>query len=269
MLICPVCKNSLHKQGKSYLCSLGHCFDISKKGYVNLLQSSSSKKHGDDKLMAKSRQAFLNTGAYAPLLNEICKLTENRKNIVDIGCGECYYSQGIFDHNSKIGYPTQIVSIDISKETIEVAAARTKGKDITLAVAGCTKIPIQNSSVDCAVSVFAPISETELCRILKDDAILVRVTPAKEHLIELKNAVYDNPIYNDKLDLQLNGLRVIEFKRLTYKFSVTDTENIINLFTMTPYYYKTSKSDLGKLDKIKSLYITADFDITVYKKDIT
>ena len=35
--ICPVCGKLLSKNEKMYFCSSGHNFDISKKGYVNLL----------------------------------------------------------------------------------------------------------------------------------------------------------------------------------------------------------------------------------------
>ncbi|MBO5859322.1 MAG: methyltransferase, partial [Clostridia bacterium] len=59
--ICPVCKNDFFKEDKSFKCSSGHCFDISKFGYVNLLMSSKSslKHHGDDRLMVRARRDFL------------------------------------------------------------------------------------------------------------------------------------------------------------------------------------------------------------------
>lgn len=51
MFICPVCKNELNKTGKSFICSNGHCFDMAKSGYVNLLLKSTGVNHGDNKLM--------------------------------------------------------------------------------------------------------------------------------------------------------------------------------------------------------------------------
>ena len=36
-LICPVCKQQLNKENKSYKCDSNHCFDMAKEGYVNLL----------------------------------------------------------------------------------------------------------------------------------------------------------------------------------------------------------------------------------------
>ena len=52
-------------------------------------------------------------------------------------------------------------------------------------------------------------------------------------------------------------------KKLTYMFTCSDVKS---LFLMTPYAFKTSTSDMAKLDKIDKLDITADFDIFVYKK---
>lgn len=65
MLICPVCKKQLSKSGGSYVCPEKHSFDISRRGYVNLLQSQSPKNHGDDKQMAAARREFLNGGFYS------------------------------------------------------------------------------------------------------------------------------------------------------------------------------------------------------------
>ena len=98
-LICPVCKQDLEKENRTYKCSNNHCFDIAKQGYVNLLQSQQSKlkRHGDDKLMINSRTAFLDKGYYKPLQKEICQkllkhLGENPV-VLDAGCGDCYYKE--------------------------------------------------------------------------------------------------------------------------------------------------------------------------------
>lgn len=66
---CPVCKEELKLDGRTYRCINNHCFDCAKQGYVNLLQSnkSKSKRHGDDKLMIEARTEFLNTDSYKPL----------------------------------------------------------------------------------------------------------------------------------------------------------------------------------------------------------
>lgn len=263
MLICPICKKYIKLRDKSYYCDNNHCFDISKKGYINLLmsQASHSKVHGDDKLMTIGRRDFLNKGYYEKLLERISFYAKNSKYFVDVGCGEGYYTCGIFDRIM----PKEIIGVDISKDIISSACTRAKGKDITFVVASCSKIPVADNSTDCIISVFAPIDDNEFCRILSDDGIIIRVTPGINHLIELKKAVYDNPLVNQPVDLHINGLKIISDESIDYSF-IADNSDIKNLFMMTPYYYKTSKQDKQKLDNIEKLSITAQFKITIYKK---
>ncbi len=81
---CPVCKEELKLDGRTYRCINNHCFDCAKQGYVNLLQSnkSKSKRHGDDKLMIEARTEFLNTDSYKPLCDLMCELLSFYKNFI-------------------------------------------------------------------------------------------------------------------------------------------------------------------------------------------
>ena len=80
MLICPVCGNPLEFQNNVARCSLGHCFDVAREGYVNLLRSSKSGDLiGDDKASARCRRDFLNKGYYASLKDALCQLFGERK----------------------------------------------------------------------------------------------------------------------------------------------------------------------------------------------
>ena len=53
MYKCPVCNEVLNQIDKSYKCLNGHCFDVNKKGFVNLLlaNQSHSENPGDSKEM--------------------------------------------------------------------------------------------------------------------------------------------------------------------------------------------------------------------------
>ena len=42
-LTCPVCGGVLHREERSLRCGAGHCYDIARQGYVNLLRSNQSK----------------------------------------------------------------------------------------------------------------------------------------------------------------------------------------------------------------------------------
>jgi len=262
MFTCPKCHKKLNITDKSYRCDSGHSYDIAKKGYVNLLMSQVSKNrhHGDDKLMAVARREFLDKGYYLPLARAVCDRVRGR-TVGDIGCGECYYLSYIKDNIED----SLCVGIDISKEILEVASARTKPRGIITAVASGASLPFENESFDTLISVFAPISADEFYRVLKKDGIILRVTPEIDHLFELKAAVYDIPRKNDPLDMALHGFEIEKSDRLTYTFTV-DSKDAVNLFAMTPYYYKTSPADRDKLLSVDSIKITADFNITIYRK---
>lgn len=64
ILECPVCGGGLmhSADGKSLICINRHCFDIARKGYVNLLMRAGGR-HGDDKTMLEARRDFFIKGA--------------------------------------------------------------------------------------------------------------------------------------------------------------------------------------------------------------
>ena len=71
--LCPVCGGILTPDGGSYRCDEGHCYDIAKSGYVNLIRSNKSL-HGDDRDMIRARNRFLDCGYYAPLRDALCEV---------------------------------------------------------------------------------------------------------------------------------------------------------------------------------------------------
>ena len=265
--ICPLCKNTLNKKENIFTCNNNHCYDISKHGYVNLLlsQKSSKKRHGDDKLMLKSRQDFLEKGFYKPLLDsltaEVLKKSDGKAvTVLDVGCGEGYYTANI----SKAIPDSQIYGIDISKEALIFAAKR--DRSLKLAAASCADIPLQNECCDIILNIFSPTVCSEFSKILKHDGILIKAFPLENHLFGLKTAIYETPYKNKPEKLALDGFEISNVHELRYTLELTSNEDIINLFKMTPYFYKTSRADQAKLQTLSFLKTEAEFGIAVYKK---
>ncbi len=84
----------------SYICPQRHQFDMAKEGYVNLLpvQHKRSRDPGDSAEMMQARRAFLDAGHYQPLRDAIVAqlrewLDEKATAVLDIGCGEGYYTR--------------------------------------------------------------------------------------------------------------------------------------------------------------------------------
>lgn len=267
--ICPVCSKELKRNSKTYECENMHSFDISKSGYVNLLmsQQSKSKRHGDDKVMVRARRDFLDAGYYRPLLKGIIDLVQSNYSggtILDAGCGECWYTSYIYEALSSIGNAPHILGVDISKNALDLASRRENG--IERAVASIFNLPVANRSCDMLINIFAPHSESEFYRVLKPNGKLIRVIPLKRHLWQLKQHLYDNPYENTVADTALQGFEIIAQKRIAESIHVLNKENILNLFMMTPYYYKTSQKDSQKLLQLESLETEVEFEIIAYER---
>ena len=121
LFVCPLCGGALTRREGSYLCPAGHCFDIAREGYTYLLpvNRKHSKTPGDDKAMAAARHTFLEKGYYAPLCEELCQLavelTGDAPAVLDNGCGEGYYTAGIYRALCEAGKTPVMAGIDISK----------------------------------------------------------------------------------------------------------------------------------------------------------
>ena len=242
----------------SLKCFGSHSFDKAKEGYVNLLlKNASGKRHGDDKLMVAARKSFLDKGYYAPLREKIGDVLGSGNITLDSGCGEGYYTSYFAENNTLFG-------IDISKDAVKAAAKR--NKKATFAVASIAQIPLADASVDAVLNIFAPDSPKEFLRILKNGGRLITAQPLENHLLELKQAIYENPYKNPPLGLQKEGFEIKSANEVKYKITLESSEDIDALFKMTPYYYKTSAADQQKLEKLNSLTVSLEFVVTEYLK---
>lgn len=264
-IICPVCENELFLDNNAYKCKNNHSFDISKYSTVNLSlnNKSSKKRHGDDKKMVVARKEFLDKGYYSPILNSVVKLAKKHCKegsvLLDAGCGEGYYTSEI----AKQINATKIIGIDISKDALRWFKKRCESS--VAIVSSIFKMPVKSQSIDLAVNMFAPNPCDEFLRVIKKDGFLIRTFVLKNHLIELKQAVYDNAYYNDEEDVNIDGFCLVEQQETSQKI-IVEGEDIEKLFLMTPYYYKTSKQDQEKLKTLNSLETTIQVMTAIYKK---
>lgn len=262
--ICPVCKEPLVLSGRSLVCEKKHCFDIAKSGYVNLILSSKSS-HGDDKTMIKARNTFLESGHYRALRDLLCEvMTEllggfRGATVLDAGCGECYYTAAVAEALPD----TEVLGIDLSKDALMLGAKRRA--PIALAAASVSEIPLAEESCDCVMSVFAPLAAEEFSRVLKDGGVLVQVIPLARHLYGMKKVLYDEPYENKEERDPPQGF-VLENERRVCGTIHLSRDQIMPLFSMTPYYYRTGAEGKARLESLDSLDTEIAFGILVYRK---
>ena len=228
MYVCPICKKRLRKLDNVWHCQNGHSFDIARKGYVNLL-------------------------------------TTKGRNPIDSGCGEGFYTVNY----AKALPKAKFYGIDISKAAVAHCMTRIHCENITnceFAVASSFQLPFIDKFADLIVCTFAPVSNDDYARVLKDGGKLVVVSPSPRHLFVLKEVLYEKPYENKPNVYGLNKFDESEEMIFEYPVVLESQEDIFNLFTMTPYYYKTSAEAVEKLKKVNRLELTCGFSIRTFTK---
>ncbi|MBR4554463.1 MAG: methyltransferase domain-containing protein [Ruminococcus sp.] len=272
---CPVCGEKLKLSENSYRCRNRHCFDLSAKGYVNLLltRGRNPAKAGDAPNMIRARSDFLGTDAYKPLADRLCEtvreLTAGIKEpvVIDSGCGEGYYTVKIASSLKDAA----VFGIDISKSGIAHAAALKKAagcNSLQLAVASSFELPFGKNTADVLVSVFAPVSNDEYSRVLRPGGKLIVVSPTPMHLFRLKALIYDEPYQNKPNRYGLRSFELTNEQQLEYSFTLATDKQAADLFAMTPYYYKTSPEAKARLIGCAPFETEAGFLIQVFTKII-
>ena len=264
ILVCPKCKMPLAQAGGSFVCGQRHTYDISKHGYVNLVNTSSQKESGDSKEMSRARTNFLSGGAYGQFRDALCRAAGKGELLVDAGCGEGYYTCAAAEGFSLT------VGFDLSKASVDYAARRAKTcgleSKVKFAVSSVYEMPIKSESADCILSIFAPCATEEFMRVLKPGGRLVVGCAGKRHLEGLKAALYENVRENtDRRDLP-DCMAEIGRQELSYEITLEGRENIKALYMMTPYSHKTSPEAEAKLFETEVLRTLVDFEIRIYEK---
>ena len=265
---CPICGENLHREEKRYACPGGHSFDLAREGYVNLLPANRqhSKAPGDDKAMTDARTRFLDGGWYAPLRAALVELAEKALpqggTLLDAGCGEGWYTAALSEMVKARG--GQTVGVDLSKPAVKRAARRCPAAGI--AVASVYRLPLADASVDVLVDCFSPLAAAEFARTLRPGGVFLYVVPGPRHLWELKELLYEKPYENEEKEETYPGFSLERAVPLESVFTLTRKEDVMALFGMTPYAWKTPREAVERLAQAEELTVTAQFRIHTLRR---
>lgn len=264
VLMCPVCREALSLTDKTWRCINNHSYDVAKQGYVNLhvVQHKHSKNPGDTPESVQARRAFLSGGFYAPLQQAVVEKIRELKieNLLDIGCGEGYYT------NAMQHEVMQCVGVDIAKNAVQVAAKL--NKEVTWIVGTGATLPVLDHSIDLCTSLFSPIPQEEILRVLKPKAYLMVVTPAPEHLLAMREGLFEEVKAHEphKFVEQLKEqFELIEHPIVESNFEL-DQIQLKNLIAMTPYAYKAKSEKRLALEAQIKTQLKAAFQIYLFQK---
>ena len=271
-LRCPVCGAAMQQAadvgaGQLYCCGARrHCYDFSRSGHVHLAPRHSGG--GDSREAVRARTAFLSAGYYDCAATALAEAVASRVAsgiVVDAGCGEGYYTNRV---RSACADGVEVCGFDLSRDAAEAGAkaAKREGLDTLFAVASVFELPLSDGSVDAVTSVFAPCAEEETLRVLKPGGFLVLVGAGERHLLGLKRALYEDTYENaGRADLPQH-MTLQEAYTVEREIEVVGEQQIANLFSMTPYYWRTSRADAEKLRGLERLTTTVAFDFKIYGK---
>ena len=261
-LLCSLCGEPLEKDGKTYVCPNRHSFDIARQGYVNLLavQQKRSLHPGDTREQVLSRREFLEGGFYAPIRDALCELAaEESGPILDVGCGEGYYSTYLAEH-----LHAELTGLDISKEAVRCAAA--KYKNALWLCASAAHLPVQSASVGILTSLFALTVPEEFHRVLKPGGAFIQVLAAEDHLLNLKNIIYPTLTHKEKNTVpEVPGFQLEKSVPVQFTFTA-EGQQVQNLLSMTPHVYRISKEGAEALKNTPKLTDTASCVMNLYRR---
>lgn len=263
-LICPICGEKLNRADKSYVCPNRHSFDVARQGYVNLLtvQQKHSLNPGDTREQVLSRRAFLEAGFYAPILNTLIETAKElgiTGPILDVGCGEGYYSAGLAQ-----ALNAELTGFDISKEAVRCAAAKYKGP--TWLTATAAHIPVSDGSAQLVTSLFALTLPEEFSRVLQENGWYFQVLACQDHLLGLKAIIYPELKFKEKDSVpELPGFTLHKSVPIRFSFTVEGAQ-IQNLFSMTPHVFRIGKEGAERLKNTQTLTDTASCVLNIYRK---
>lgn len=244
-ILCPVCRAVLTQGSAQWRCANGHCFDVARQGYVNLLPVT--QKHalhpGDTPGQAAARRAFLSAGYYAPLAQEVCRQVQafSPRAVLDVGCGEGYYT-GLVAQALPGAW---VMGLDISKDAVRLAAGRYKHCRFLCATAA--HLPFPDGSFDLIMSLFALTVPGEFARVLRPGGHLVQVLAAEDHLLGLKSVIYPEVFHREKDTVpQLPGFTLLSTQPISFPVTV-EGQQIQHLLAMTPHYWRITKDGAARL----------------------
>lgn len=264
--ICPNCSQALDGKEGSLQCDNGHCYDVAREGYVNLLAPGLkvTSVQGDTKAMLEARRRFLAVGYYQPLRARLIELISSARSkvVADIGCGEGFYIGGLAKAKPEIAcYGT-----DISKDAVKLAAR--SYPEASFAVASTyAPLPLADGSVDVVLDVFAPRNATEFARILSPSGHLIVVIPTEHHLKALRERYGLLTIQQDKTQAVIDtfkvGFKFVASETLAIELSLKG-EAIADLVEMTPNAWHIDEARHQALLASPRLGTNAEFIIMTF-----
>ncbi len=263
-LLCPLDSQPLGVSDGSWRCPSGHSFDVSRRGYVNLLavQNKRSRDPGDSREMVAARARFLKAGHYRPLAAAVARNVLGSTPLVDpltcidAGCGEGYYLRELATA-AGASRPLTLGGVDISKWAVQEAARQ--DRRAAWMVASNARLPVAGKSVDRLLCLFGFPVFAEFARVLKPTGELLLAEAGPSHLQELREVIYptlkqkSTAVHSTHAGFYLRAEETVRFQVLLQGNAV-----IADLLAMTPHMHRAPPEGRAAALALTELQVTVD-----------
>jgi 23S rRNA (guanine745-N1)-methyltransferase len=190
-LSCPVrgCSLPLQKRDRALVCEAGHCHDLARRGYANLLQPQDKKSGdpGDRREAVEARRRTAERGLTRELIRTLedvlTPVLAKGGALLDVGCGDGFILDALERHLCCEAWGT-----DLSRECIELAAKSFPRLSWVIAN-GDRRLPFADGSFRAVLSITGPKNAAEYRRLLEPDGRLIVAVSGPDDQAELRELV--------------------------------------------------------------------------------
>lgn len=170
----------------------------------------------------------------------------------DFGCGEGYYADVVRAMARDGGAVNlELLAMDASKDACDFTARRL-GRDVHVAVVDCSRsLPLEDASLDVAMSVFAPRSPIELARVLRPGGRVVVARANSDHMSELREVRGDGVVVlgvekdkGERVDSAMRdaGFEIESEREIRQTMSLSE-DDVVDLIFMGPSGHHAESED--------------------------
>ncbi len=264
MWACPHCSEALYLNagGDAWACANKHQFDCAREGYVNLLPANRKRSShpGDSPEKMAARRRVHSVDLYRPLADAIEEMLSPLAPVtqmLDLGCGEGYYGTALRGAQPQ----ARLYGVDIAKPAVRMASKRQQG---LFAVASAYQLPLLDSSQNIVLKVFAPSDDKELRRVLAPQGFFLEVTPAPQHLWELRERLYDSPRAHSESRVTVPGMGLRRQSTVTYEVRL-DQPLLCDVVAMTPFSHRGHREKREQLLRSSELNVQMAFSLCLFQ----
>lgn len=244
VLHCPHCQGRFQTLGPEVVCDNRHVFQFTFPGYLNMFHEPINNDCSEH--FFTLNKTLVDEGCFASLeavlVKTILSITNHKKNlvIIDAGCGEGTLFSGILLSLRWEGINVKAIGMDRSMEAITHAV--TQEQKATWIVAGPTRLPVQNGSVDVILNTMCAANYDEFNRVLKPGGWLLKTVSGSPGTAEESTSMQDEAGSLEHIRKTFAGHMFLRYaKRVHSTRQIRDSRAIRN-FPQSGYAPKAEKA---------------------------